>query len=112
MIDDRPQPDGSDRRFVEPADLQTLAATLARAFADNPGMSWTFRDPDTRPVKLERGFGDYLRHIWLPRGECWTTDRLDGAALWMPPAAGRCRGRCNCGCSPTCSPAPASRRRG
>ena len=85
MIHDRPQPDGSDRRQVEPADVQALATTLARAFRDNPGMSWTFRDPRTRPGKLERGFVDYLRRIWLPRGECWTTHALDGAALWLPP---------------------------
>ena len=25
--------------------------------------------------------------IWLPQGECWTTERLDGAALWLPPGA-------------------------
>lgn len=85
MIHDRPQPDGSDRRPVDRADVPAIAGTLARAFADNPGMSWAFRDPSTRTHKLERGFGDYLRHVWLPRGECWTTERLDGAALWLPP---------------------------
>ena len=85
MIGDRPQPDGSDRRLVARADVPELAAALGRAFADNPGMSWTFRDPATRPRKLELGFGDYLRHIWLPRGECWTTRELGGAALWLPP---------------------------
>ena len=85
MIHDRPQPDGSDRRFVTRADVPALAATLAQAFAGNPGMSWTFRNPATRPHKLERGFADYMRHIWLPRGECWTTEHLDGAALWAPP---------------------------
>lgn len=87
MIGDRPQPDGSDRRLVTPADVPELAAVLGHAFADNSGMSWTFRDPATRPRKLERGFRDYLRHIWLPRGECWTTRGLDGAALWLPPGA-------------------------
>jgi len=85
MIHDRPLPDGSDRRRVASADVPALANTLAQAFAGNPGMSWTFRDPSTRPRKLEKGFADYMRHIWLPRGECWTTTRLDGAALWLPP---------------------------
>ena len=93
MIDDRPQPDGSDRRFVTRADVPALAATLAQAFAGNPGMSWTFRNPATRPHKLERGFADYMRHIWLPRGECWTTERLDGAALWAAPGKWEVPGR-------------------
>ena len=87
MSHDRPQPDGSDRRLVTHADASVLATTLARAFAGNPGMSWTFRNPATRPRKLERGFVDYIRHIWLPRGECWTTQRLEGAAMWLPPGA-------------------------
>jgi ribosomal protein S18 acetylase RimI-like enzyme len=85
MPHDRPQPDGSDRRLVAHADVPAVAGSLARAFSANPGMSWTFRDPSTRTRKLERGFGQYLRHIWLPRGECWTTENLDGAALWLPP---------------------------
>jgi ribosomal protein S18 acetylase RimI-like enzyme len=48
-------------------------------------MSWVYQDARTRPGKIERGFADYLRHIWLPRGECWTTHDLAGGALWMPP---------------------------
>jgi ribosomal protein S18 acetylase RimI-like enzyme len=87
MIHDRPQPDGSDRRLVEDADVPAVAAALARAFADNPGFSWTFRDPASRQGKIEHGFVTYLRKLWLPRGECWTTQGLDGGALWMPPGA-------------------------
>jgi ribosomal protein S18 acetylase RimI-like enzyme len=82
---DRPQPDGSDRRLVTAADIPGVAAVLGAAFEHNPSMSFTFRNDSTRAAKLERGFGNYLRHIWLPRGECWTTERLDGAALWLPP---------------------------
>ncbi len=85
MIHDRPQPDGSDRRLVQDADVPAVAAALARAFANNPAFSWTYRDPASRPGKIERGFVPLLRHLWLPRGECWTTDDLAGAALWLPP---------------------------
>jgi len=81
----RPQPDGSDLRPVTEADTPALAAVLARAFATNPGMSWVFRDPATRPDRLERLFAVLLARIWLPRGECLTTDGLDGAALWLGP---------------------------
>ena len=85
MSHERPQPDGSDRRLVIEADVTDLGNVLGSAFANNPATSWTFRDDSTREGKLQRSFTDYLRHIWLPRGECWTTDALDGAALWLPP---------------------------
>lgn len=67
------------------ADVPAVARALGRSFSDNPAMSWTFRDPSTRAHKLERGFANYMRRIWLPRGECWTTEGVDGAALWLPP---------------------------
>ncbi len=81
----RPQPDGSDLRRVEPADVPGVAALLARAFATNPGMSWVFRDPATRQDHLELLFALLLARVWLPRGECLTTNDLDGAALWLGP---------------------------
>ena len=68
---------------------------LGSAFANNPATSWTFRDAvDPRGASSQRGFADYLRHIWLPRGECWTTDdaRRRGAV-----AAARRAGRCRVG---------------
>lgn len=82
---DRPQPDGSDLRAVGAADVPSLSAAMARAFATNPGMSWTYRDPTTRPRKLERSFAFFLERIWLPRGESFTTTALGGAACWLPP---------------------------
>lgn len=85
MNHERPQPDGSDRRLVAEAEIRDVGHLLGSAFANNPATSWTFRDASTREGKLQRGFSDYLRHIWFPRGECWTTENLDGAALWLPP---------------------------
>lgn len=82
---DRPQPDGSDLRPVQAADVPALAVTLARAFNENPGMSWVVPDPAKRPVRLERLFGVLLEHFWVPHGECTTTVGVEGAALWMPP---------------------------
>jgi len=67
------------------ADVPAVTATLARAFENNPATSWTLRNASTRRQKLERGWAGYMRHVWLPRGECWTTNALDGAALWLPP---------------------------
>jgi ribosomal protein S18 acetylase RimI-like enzyme len=81
----RPRPDGSDLRPITQADVPGVADLLARAFADNPGMSWVFRDAATRPDRLRNLFGLLLRRVWLPRGECLTTTSLDGAALWLGP---------------------------
>lgn len=83
----RPQPDGSDRRPVELADVPEVAGTLARAFEPNPGMRWAFPGPKTRMRRLEGMFATMLDHALLPLGECVTTAGIDGAALWLPPGA-------------------------
>jgi ribosomal protein S18 acetylase RimI-like enzyme len=84
-VHDRPQPDGSDRRLATAADVPAVTATLARAFENNPATAWTLRNPSTRRGKLEQAWAALMRRVWLPRGECWTTHALDGAALWLPP---------------------------
>jgi ribosomal protein S18 acetylase RimI-like enzyme len=81
----RPQPDGSDIRKVTESDLPRLVDALARAFYDDPMMSWVFSDDSRRRQRLLRGFDFYLRKIWLPHDECYATDQLSGGALWMPP---------------------------
>jgi ribosomal protein S18 acetylase RimI-like enzyme len=81
----RPAIDGSDIRKIGEADVPTIAKALARAFEDDPIMSWVFPSDSERLPRLERSFALYLRRIWLPREECYGTDRLFGAALWMPP---------------------------
>jgi len=86
----RPQPDGSDIRKVAEADIPRVVEALARAFYDDPFWSWCF--PDSRRLKrLRRGFNLYLRTIYLPLGECYTTDRVIGGALWVPPYRWRLR---------------------
>jgi ribosomal protein S18 acetylase RimI-like enzyme len=34
---------------------------------------------------VERGFGLYLRKLWLPQEECYTTDGIVGTAVWELP---------------------------
>jgi ribosomal protein S18 acetylase RimI-like enzyme len=48
-------------------------------------MSWVFQDESRRLARVERSFAQYFRHLWLGRGALHTTDRLAGAALWLPP---------------------------
>jgi GNAT superfamily N-acetyltransferase len=82
----RPRPDGSDIRKVAEADVPHVARALARAFYDDPLIGrWVVPDDTRRMRKLERGFELYARRIWLREDECYTTDRLIGGAMWMPP---------------------------
>ena len=36
-------------------------------------------------ARSERGFAFYLRRVYLPHDECYATEGLGGAALWLPP---------------------------
>jgi len=82
---DRPQPDGSDIRKVTAADVQPVARSLAQAFYEDPHFRWIIRSDAGRMRALERGFGTFMRRVWLPQDEGYTHERLIGAALWMPP---------------------------
>jgi GNAT superfamily N-acetyltransferase len=81
----RPAIDGSDVRKLTPDEVPRVARALARAFEDDPVMSWIFRDDTDRLTRLERAFGLFLRRIWMPQRECYAVNRLFGAALWLPP---------------------------
>jgi ribosomal protein S18 acetylase RimI-like enzyme len=76
---------------VRPArddDVPALAASLARAFYDDPVLRWLLPDDDVRLQRLEPAFGLYLRRMWMPRELTFTTDGLIGGAAWLPPGAG------------------------
>jgi GNAT superfamily N-acetyltransferase len=81
----RPSPDGSDLRKLTEEDVPRISKALARSFEDDPVMGWVFPRDEIRLGRLEQAFGLYLRKIWLLNDECYATDRLFGAALWLPP---------------------------
>jgi len=86
----RPRPDGSDMKKVAEADVRGVAKALARAFHDDPLIGrWIFQDESRRMRRLGRGFELYMRRIWLRHDECYTTDRLIGGVMWMPPGTWR-----------------------
>jgi GNAT superfamily N-acetyltransferase len=66
-------------------DVPALALALARAFFEDPVFAWLVPDASERMRVSERGFAFWLRKIYLPHEECYTTDELTGAALWLPP---------------------------
>ena len=71
-------------RRATPADVPTLAHTLARAFIDDPVAEWAFGRNTVRPKALERFHATRLRQTLVDE-EVWTTDALDCAAVWTPP---------------------------
>lgn len=74
-----------DVRKATTADIELLATTLARAFADDPVMSFLF--PERKHLERLRKFFHYeLSHNYLRRDETWTTtEGVRGAAIWAPP---------------------------
>jgi GNAT superfamily N-acetyltransferase len=66
-------------------DVPRLAAALARAFYDDPVFHWLIPADSERLRRSELGFEQYIRKIYLPHDECYTTEDLVGGALWMPP---------------------------
>ncbi len=77
--------EGETARSATAADAPRIAAALAAAFYDDPIASWLLRDGSRRMRQLERGFGLFLRRLYLPAGECLTTEHVAGGALWLPP---------------------------
>lgn len=71
-------------RRAQPADIARLAATLARAFDDDPLTIWLFPHDDSRRRRLPRFFRSLLRTA-LPIGEVYTAGDSRGAAIWNPP---------------------------
>ena len=68
------------------ADADQLAATLGRAFHDDPLICFLLPDEASRPQKMPRLF-KLLFKLGLPHGCCDVTTGCEAAALWRPPGA-------------------------
>lgn len=74
---------------VRPAgvdDAPTLDGVLVSAFSDYPLNDHLLPDEGRRDAALRRAMGHVLRHTYIPNGGAWTTDTLDGVALWGMPS--------------------------
>lgn len=71
-------------RRARPGDRDAMAATLARAFEDDPVMEWFFPDPAVRERRMERMFRLRVGSL-LGQDETYTTDGHLGAAVWAQP---------------------------
>ena len=68
------------------ADADAAAATLARAFADDPLICFLLRDEARRPAAMPKLF-KMLFKLGLPHGACDVTTGHEAVALWRPPGA-------------------------
>jgi GNAT superfamily N-acetyltransferase len=75
-------------REATTADIGALSRALARAFEDDPVMSWLY--PGLH--RMERFMGGYELKLHLPHGSVYTTDDIAGGAIWAPPGKWRTSG--------------------
>lgn len=75
---------GMGVRKATDADTRPLAGVLARAFADDPAFSWAVPDAKRRRRHGPRYF-ELTLGVYLPKGEVYTTEDSQGAAIWAPP---------------------------
>jgi GNAT superfamily N-acetyltransferase len=72
-------------RKAELTDSGPLATALARAFYDDPVMTWLIPNDARRVKRLTTLFDLELRYVHLPHEETYTTAELSAGALWGPP---------------------------
>jgi len=73
-------------RAATAADADAIAATLARAFHDDPLICFLLRDEARRPAAMPKLF-KMLFKLGLPHGACDVTTGYEAVALWRPPGA-------------------------
>jgi ribosomal protein S18 acetylase RimI-like enzyme len=80
-------------RIVRPytrADLKTTCAMMARAFADDPLMTWIFPDEHMRRRRLPAFFAASMRSIGQPENGAELVvagNSVVGCAIWLRPGA-------------------------
>jgi ribosomal protein S18 acetylase RimI-like enzyme len=72
-------------RQMTAADVDEIAAVMARAFFDDPLQVWLFPDAGARLDTLRRMFALQIRYGSVPLGESYTDSTCACAAFWLPP---------------------------
>ena len=76
-------------RKATAADVPGMARALGRAFYDDPVMAWMMPEERRRRRLESLGFVQWLKRIYMPKGEVYTDGALAGGALWAPPGKWR-----------------------
>jgi len=78
-----------DIKKATDADVPRLAQSLAKAFHDDPVISWMITDDDKRLRLGPFGFETWLGKIYMPKAEVYTDEARAVGALWAPPGKWR-----------------------
>jgi GNAT superfamily N-acetyltransferase len=70
---------------VAPEKVRPVAEAIARGFYDNEAWVWVLQSDRRRLGLLTRYYAAMIRHVYMPRGQAWTTADAQGGALWLPP---------------------------
>ncbi|HEY0839005.1 MAG TPA: GNAT family N-acetyltransferase [Vulgatibacter sp.] len=70
---------------LEPARVQTIASSMARAFASEPNFEFVLPDPARRAAVLPWIFGRSVAALAGRLGEAFTTEAGEGGAFWIAP---------------------------
>jgi ribosomal protein S18 acetylase RimI-like enzyme len=71
------------RRAVA-ADIDAMAAQLAKTFWDDPVASHLMPNPSRREAGLRAYFRTQMKAAFMPFGGCYTTEGYAGSAVWAP----------------------------
>jgi GNAT superfamily N-acetyltransferase len=71
-------------RSVTADDVAQVARLLARAFSQDPVITWSIPDQARRRARGPHAFAAILG-LYLPKGHVYADSRLRSAALWAPP---------------------------
>lgn len=72
-------------RKASHADTDRLAVSLARAFNDDPFISWLVRKDKRKQYGMQRLFHICISELCLKHENIFTTEDLTGGTLWYPP---------------------------
>jgi ribosomal protein S18 acetylase RimI-like enzyme len=71
-------------RRATAADVDAMAAQMARTFYDDPVTSHIFRNEARRDAALRAYFRTQMKADYLPFGGCYTAEGYAGSAIWAP----------------------------
>ncbi len=71
-------------RRATAADVDAMAAQMARTFWDDPVAGYVFPKESRRDAGLRAYFGTQMRADYLPFGGCYLADGYAGSAIWAP----------------------------